>query len=450
MKFSFTAVQQAAKALLAGSATHILLRGGSRSGKTFVIVFAIIVRALCAPNSRHAILGFRFNRVRTTIGLDTFPKVMRLCFPNVPFTLDKKDWYWRFENGSEIWLGGLDDKERTEKILGYEFCTIFLNEISQLSNDSRELAMTRLAQKAMVKIDGEPERELRLKVFYDANPPKKSHWSYKLFVRKINPEDNKPLPDPENYAEMQMNPDDNAENIGSEYLKLLHGLSASKRRRFLMGEWGEANPNQLFDEDNFERYRVLDQDELPDMVRIVVMLDPSGADDADNEDNDAIGIVVAGLGTNGIAYVLEDRTVKAGPATWGKVAVDAYNYHDADVIGAEVNFGGAMVKRVIRTTPGGERVPFKPVRAARGKHVRADPVSALYEQGKVRHCGYLRELEDELVGLTTHGYEGPKSPNRADALVWAIYALFPHLTKPQDDKSQPYEPWEPLDSSVGY
>jgi phage terminase large subunit-like protein len=93
----------------------------------------------------------------------------------------------------------------------------------------------------------------------------------------------------------------------------------------------------------------------------------------------------------------------------------------------EVNYGGAMVRHVIQTSRA--KTPFRMVTASRGKAVRAEPISALYEQGKVRHVGMHRPLEDELTAFSTFGYTGQGSPNRADALVWAIYALFPGLTK---------------------
>jgi phage terminase large subunit len=131
----FTQRQLAAQALLAGIATHILLYGGSRSGKTFLLVRAVVMRALKAPKSRHAILRFRFNHIKASIIHDTFPKVMEVCFPEVRYRLDKTDWFAEFPNGATIWFGGLDDKERTEKILGQEYVTIYLNE-SRAAGDS--------------------------------------------------------------------------------------------------------------------------------------------------------------------------------------------------------------------------------------------------------------------------------------------------------------------------
>jgi phage terminase large subunit-like protein len=164
------------------------------------------------------------------------------------------------------------------------------------------------------------------------------------------------------------------------------------------------------------------------MVRIVVAVDPSGAGDSDNADNDEIGIVVVGLAVDGNAYLLEDSTVKAGPATWGKVATSAFDRHEADVVVGETNYGGAMVAQTIQVAR--PRTPFRAVTASRGKHVRAEPFSALYEAGKVRHAGRFVELEEELSGFSTTGYTGGRSPNRADALIWALTELFPAIVKP--------------------
>jgi phage terminase large subunit-like protein len=432
--FKLTKKQIQANALLAGNATHVMLFGGSRSGKTFTLVRAVCVRAIKASNSRHAIVRFRFNAVKNSIVLDTFPKVMRLCFPEVKYTLNKSDWYVTLENGSEIWFAGLDDKERTEKILGMEFATIYPNECSQIPYGSIETAITRLAQKAEQQEIGDlPPCPLKPRVYYDCNPPSKAHWSYKLFKEKRHPETKEALLNPDNYESMQINPTDNTENLADGYLDTLKAMSSRARKRFLDGEFADATPNQLFPEEHIDRWRVTDG-VLPDMVRIVVAVDPSGADDADNADNDAIGIVVAGLGTDGNAYLGPDLTVKAGPGTWGKVATDAYDRHEADVIVGETNYGGAMVKYVIQTCR--PRTNFNMVTASRGKTQRAEPFSALYEQGKVRHVGYLSELEDELAGFSTYGYTGEHSPNRADAAIWALAELFPALVTPKTEKKE--------------
>ena len=435
MTFKLHAKQQEAHNVLAGEAQHIMLYGGSRSGKTFLLVRSVIMRALKAPGSRHAILRFRFNAVKNSIIFDTFPKVMEIAFPGVPYKLDKTNWFASFEiNGkqSQIWFGGLDDKERTEKILGMEFVTIYLNECSQIAWGSVGIVKTRLAQLAHQFIDGEDKGPLKPRFYFDCNPPNKAHWTYLVFVKRIDPDTKEPLRDTQDYAYFQINPQDNAENLSDGYLDTLQSLGARLRKRFLGGEFADATPNQLFADETIDKWRHLDG-QLPDMVRVVVAVDPSGSGDVDNADNDEIGIMVAGLGVDGNAYLLQDCTVKAGPATWGAIAASAYDRHAADIVVGETNYGGAMVEHVIRTAR--PRTPFKMVTATRGKAVRAEPFSALYEQGKVRHVGEYRDLEDELTAFSTAGYTGERSPNRADALIWALTELFPGMVRDKSKKT---------------
>lgn len=426
-----TSKQLEAQRYCAGPASNVMLFGGSRSGKTFLHVRNVVMRALKAPNSRHAIFRFRANHLKASIFLDTLPKVLRIMFPGVPWTPHTQDMYITLGDGSEIWFAGLDDKERTEKILGMEFATVYFNECSQIPYGSIATAMTRLAQRATTKMEGRDDSILKTRAWFDCNPPNQSHWTYQLFKLKRDPSTKKSVANPEDYESFQMNPRDNMENLSPEYLKTLETLPANMRKRFLEGNFADANPNALFPEENIDKWRVLDG-VIPDMVRIVVAVDPSGADDVDNADNDAIGIVVAGLGTDGNAYVLEDCTVKAGPGTWGRIVTSAFDRHEADCVVGETNYGGAMVQQTIQVARA--RTPFKKVTASRGKVVRAEPFSALYEAGKVRHVGLYPELEDELSGFSTFGFTGNGSPNRADALVWALAELFPGIVRKKGEK----------------
>ena len=425
-KLTLTAKQEQANELLASAATHIMLSGGSRSGKTFLIVRAIIIRAIKAPGSRHAIFRFRFGHAKQSIVMDTLPKVMSMCWPAMKYEMNRTDCFMSLPNGSEVWIGGLDDQARVDKVLGLEFSTIFLNECSQIPYSSRNTAVTRLAQMVMDTVQKKP---LPLKMYYDQNPGDKGHWTYRMFKLKQDPETRKPFSDPDNYAFMQLNPSDNLQNLPADYIKSLKSLSARMRRRFLEGEFREMAPNALFVDEVIDRWRVID-DNLPEMLRIVVAVDPSGAEDEDNADNDEIGIIIAGLGIDGNAYVIEDTSCKAGPATWGRVATQAYERHSADRVVGEINFGGAMVRHVIHTSR--PRTPYRALTASRGKTVRAEPVSSLCETGKVRLVGFFPQLEEELYGFTTHGYMGERSPNRADAMIWAISDLFPDLLRSQD------------------
>ncbi|WCS27250.1 terminase family protein [Methylobacterium sp. NMS14P] len=159
---------------------------------------------------------------------------------------------------------------------------------------------------------------------------------------------------------------------------------------------------------------------LPQMQRVVVSIDPSGTRGAD-DDGDSVGIVVGGKGVDGRGYVLADRTCKLSPAGWGRIAVAAYHEFKADRIVAERNFGGAMVEAVIRAAD--PNVAYGEVTASRGKAVRAEPVAALYEQGRVSHVAGLSELEDQMCQMAGDGYLGEGSPDRLDAMVWAMTDL---------------------------
>jgi phage terminase large subunit-like protein len=422
MSFKPTNRQILANQLLAGDATHTMLYGGSRSGKTFIIVRAILMRALKQEKSRHACLRFRFNHIVSSIVMDTMPKVVDICFPGLAelSKLDKQLWVYKLPNGSEIWFGGLDDKERTEKILGQEYSTIYLNECSQIAYGARNIALTRLAQNV----------GLKRRFLYDCNPPVDSHWTNKLFIKKVDPDNGKPLPNGEEYVSMLMNPKDNLENLDPAYLRDLENMPEKLRKRFLLGEFSSAVEGALWNGETIDKFRLEQQ---PDKItRIVISVDPSGCQGEEDKRSDEIGIIVAGLTASGYAVVLEDLSGRHGPAEWGRIVVDAFDRHEADCIVGEENFGGAMVKEIIRSQRSG--VPYKAVRASRAKHVRAEPVAALYDDGKVRHVGHFAKLEDQLLGFTTAGYQGDRSPDRADALVWAIMELFPSLTKGEAPK----------------
>lgn len=152
--------------------------------------------------------------------------------------------------------------------------------------------------------------------------------------------------------------------------------------------------------------------------RIVVAIDPAVSNE---EQSNETGIVVAARSLAGQGYLLDDLTRSETPAGWGKAAVEAYHKYRADCIVAEVNQGGDMVEHVIRSID--PTVSFRAVRATRGKHVRAEPVSNLAERGVIHHVGSFPELEDQLCLITATGYEGEGSPDRADAYVWAFTDL---------------------------
>ncbi len=233
-KYTLTDDQKTALSLAKSDAKHCLLYGGSRSGKTFLLILIVLARAIKAPNSRHAIFRFRFNHAKRALWYDTIPKVIELCWPELKERIhyDKTDWFMRLPNDSEIWIGGLDDKERTEKILGNEYCSMYFNECSEIPYSSVLLAYTRLAQKIP---------ELVNKFYYDCNPPYKGHWSYKLFVEGVDPVTEEPLTNDSAYTCMKLNPQGNEHNLADNYIaEILEHLPPDQRRRFLLGEWSDV------------------------------------------------------------------------------------------------------------------------------------------------------------------------------------------------------------------
>ena len=160
----------------------------------------------------------------------------------------------------------------------------------------------------------------------------------------------------------------------------------------------------------------IDRDEVPPLSRIVVSVDPAVTN---KTDSDMTGIIVAGIDQEGTAYVIEDHTDRYSPKDWAAKAIQLYHDHMADRIVAERNQGGDMVRHTLQTED--ENVPIKLVHASRGKMARAEPVSALYEQGKVKHVKGLNDLEDQMVQWEPLGSIG--SPDRLDAMVWALTDL---------------------------
>lgn len=210
---------------------------------------------------------------------------------------------------------------------------------------------------------------------------------------------------------------DNAANLPDRFISAIRERYEGTRlgRQELFAEVLDDVPGALWTRDSIGR-----PGEVPkDLRRVVVGVDPSGA--SGNEDGDSIGIVTAARGIDGRFYVLEDATCDLGPAGWGRRAVERYGHHKADMIVAERNFGGAMVESVIRTAD--RQAKVKLVTASRGKAVRAEPIAALYEQGRVTHAAGLDALEDQMMQMTLTGFVGDGSPDRVDALVWALTEL---------------------------
>ena len=210
---------------------------------------------------------------------------------------------------------------------------------------------------------------------------------------------------------------DNAANLAGTFLEAVRKQYEGTRlgRQELYAEILDEASGALWSRSLLASCEI-DRDQVPDLNRIVVSLDPAITS---NAESDMTGIVVAGVDINGIAYVLEDATGKYTPQQWASKAVELYNKYEADRVVAEKNQGGDMVKHTLLTEC--PTLPIRLVHASRGKMARAEPVSALYEQGKVKHVKGLNDLEDQMVQWEPLGSIG--SPDRLDSAVWAITDL---------------------------
>jgi len=250
--FKPTTIQRKALALLKSGAKHILLYGGSRSGKTTVLVMAIIFRALMYAGSRHLICRYRAKDARSSVLRETL-------IPWLDNTVGKNGYYYLAHesmitlfNGSEIWIGGLGDREQADKILGHEYCTIYFNEISQLSYIAVTTAYSRLAMRV---------KGCRNLFFYDCNPGSPLHWAYKIFVLKRIFLTGEPLEKPELYEAMLLNPEDNRENLPDDYISdILDVLPEKQKARFRDGLWVKAE-GVIYDK--FDETMIIKTEDLP-------------------------------------------------------------------------------------------------------------------------------------------------------------------------------------------
>lgn len=215
---------------------------------------------------------------------------------------------------------------------------------------------------------------------------------------------------------------DNRANLAASFMERIQRRYAGTRlgRQELEAEILGDTPGALWRQSDLDMYRI---SKPPGLGRVVVAIDP-----ATTEDGDEHGIVVCAITADGDGVVLEDGSLNGSPREWAGAAIRLYEKYNADAVVAEVNQGGDMVEHTIRTVKATANV-IK-VHASRGKHIRAEPVASLYEQGRVRHVGQFPELETQMTMMTSSGYQGERSPDRLDAMVWGFTELFPDIAEP--------------------
>lgn len=223
---------------------------------------------------------------------------------------------------------------------------------------------------------------------------------------------------------------DNAANLAAPFLEKIRRRYEGTRlgRQELNAEILGDLPGALWSIAQIDNYRVTETPD--DLGRVLVAVDPAITA---TEESDEHGIMVGGMrGQEGI--LLHDGSLRGTPLEWARRAISLHDSYGADGIVVEVNQGGDMVAQTLRSVRA--NLNIIEVRASRGKHVRAEPIAALYEQGRIRHVGAFPELESQMTQMTVHGYEGTGSPDRVDALVWLMTELFPDMVDPVVDVSR--------------
>ena len=214
---------------------------------------------------------------------------------------------------------------------------------------------------------------------------------------------------------------DNASNLAPSFLTKIRARYEGTRlgRQELNAEILGDLPGALWTMASLDAYRLREE---PKMGRIVVAVDPAVTD---NEESDEHGIIVVGMAEDQRGIVLEDASMTGSPGEWARRVASLYQTWGADAVVVEVNQGGDMVRHTLQTAA--PNLSIREVRASRGKHIRAEPIAALYEQGRIAHVGAFPELETQMTQMTSGGYRGDGSPDRLDALVWGLSDLFPDM-----------------------
>lgn len=412
-----------------------LLYGGSGSGKSLLIMYLIVTRAMAVPGSRHGI--FRYTRKDADEKL--FSKTLNEALALWPGLATSKqvelrsgDLSVQFSNGSKIVFGGLDEN-RKDGILGDEYHSIWINECNQPGITYAQVShlVSRLRSPPK-QANGRP---IPLKMYFDCNPQWKSDWEHRAFIQGVNPIDGTALGDWQQWTASELRPHANVAILGEGYIETMAAaMTAADRRRFIEGKWSDNNPDALFVEEMFNQSRTrhapagmsaaqtLDWlgDQGVELDQVIVSGDPAVTNDVRS---DSTGIIVAGVERRGEVenvYVLDDLTMKGTPDQVCQTIAQAYADWGASRVILEKNQGGLWLESTLRKHF--TNVPLEFVTASAttgGKASRAEPVSAQYERKIVHHVGKFEKLEEQMCDWGSPGSRR-KSPDRMDALVWGV------------------------------
>ena len=308
---------------------------------------------------------------------------------------DASERTWKFPSGASLTFGYLENDRDKYRYQSAEFQYIAFDELTQFTETQYLYLFSRLRRLA--------GQDIPLRMRAASNPGGIGHqWVYRRFVNPDTRKNNLFIP-----ARLEDNPYLDKE----QYEDSLSELDRTTWRQLREGDWLAKREGALFSTELIDAQRVT---RTPALIRVVVGVDPAVTS---SETSDETGIVAAGLDAAGHCYILGDYSLRGTPLDWARAVVKGFRRHQADRVIGEVNNGGDLVEMNLRQVD--PNIPFTKVHASRGKIIRAEPIAALYEQGRVHHLGTFPELEDQM----TNWVPGDKSPDHFDALVWALHEL---------------------------
>lgn len=383
---------------------YFLVLGGRGSGKSYSVA-TILVTLLCEPGQR--ILYTRYTMTSADISIiPEFREKIEMLGLSSVFEIRQRE-IINTQTGSSILFSGIKESSgnQTAKLKSLTGITAWVLEEAEELDEEEIFDKIDMSVRALTA---------KNRIILILNPSWKTHWIYRRFYE--------PYALPEEYngvvgpvCHIHTTYEDNIKNLPADILQIIEGRKRNNPQKYLhidRGHWATEITGALWRYDTIAAARV---QASPDLRRIVVAVDPAVTASAASDET---GIIVGGIDHNDHIYILADKSLIGTPLEWARTVVAAYKDYGADRVIAEVNQGGDLVEANIRMVD--KTIPYKAVRATRGKRIRAEPVAALYEQGRVHHVGRLPLLEDQLC---TWSPLSDDSPDRLDALVWLCTEL---------------------------
>lgn len=403
---------------------YCLAFGGARSGKTWLFLTVIILRCFIYPGSKHLVVRFKRNSLHKSVWNDTFPKVLKArALDAIGITFNKTELSATFPNGSQIWFNGLNTDDAIEAVLGTEYGTIYVNEASEIKKYSViEKLLTRLNDSSLSILTG---KKIIPKMFIDCNPPRKSHWIYKLFIKKINPESGEPLDYPEEYAAIQVNPDDNSDLMGEGHLKRLQGLSTAQKKRFYLGEFTDEDVGKVFAR---EWIRYYDADADNRYIYVIQSWDTANKTGEYNDPSAGTTWGVRRTKEGKLMYDLLDCVVMkfTYPDLRNFIISHAKDWTADWVLIEDKASGQSLLQEIPQLDKQRNYIPIQVNRNSGDKYTRALVCSQDFEAGLARFpkslqkkIDWLEKVEDELLEFDEDAEEDNIVDSISQFLNWA-------------------------------